>query len=459
MGKASSILDKLGFGPHDPRLILREFPKYGRILLIYDHVKFAETDEYLYHESLVHPAMATHGYPKDVLIIGGGDGLALREVLKWSSVENVDIVDSDDELISLGRGKLKDLNLNAFSDKRVNIFMDEEREFLQETDKRYDVIIIDAIDPEVDESVSRLFSKEFYLIARQKLKSDGVLVTRGSECESLTFARIYRTLASVFPIVKPYCVDIPSMGRVGFVIASNFHDPMSVTYVPPLQIKVYNLIFHMQLFDTYYNYHREANIITDSNPIKQDYFFSVKLHDDERIVKSARVRIIKKEIALGEGGEAEEIEKGYLAVTNKRYLLATVDGVYSFTEAKVYNYVRYLLIALIIEDIIATIVILMTEPFTLAIFLPLLIIVPTPYVLYERKKIRIKADTTFYKSNYKLLSEEGGRIETKELSTTILKDSESEEVLSLLMQNSLKHNRNKTNRLFWQIHYKASKAL
>ena len=441
MEKTSSILDKLGFRPRDPYLILRKFPNYGKVLLIYDHVKFAESDEYLYHESLVHPAMATHGYPKDVLIIGGGDGLALREVLKWNSVESVDVVDSDDELVNLGRWKLKDLNLNAFSDKRVNVFVDNEREFLERTDKRYDVIIIDSIDPEVDESASRLFSKEFYLIAKQKLKPDGVLVTRGSECESLSFARIYHTLASVFPIVRPYCTDIPSMGKVGFVIASNFHDPLSVTYVPPLQTKAYNLTFHMQLFDTYYNYYKEAKIITDSNPIQRKYFFSVKLNDDERIIKSAKVRVIRREIVLGNEGEVDETENGYLAVTNKRYLLATVDGVYSFTEAKVYNYVKYLLIGFTVEGIIATVAILMTEPFVLvAVFLPLLIIVPALYVLYERKKVRIKADATFYKSNYRFLSEGGGRIETKELSTAILKDSESEEVLSLLMQNSLKHN-------------------
>jgi len=414
---SSSILDKLGFGPHDPRLILHKFPKYGRVLLIYDHVKFAESDEYLYHESLVHPAMTTHGYPRDVLIIGGGDGLALREVLKWSSVESVDVVDND-ELINLGRGKLKDLNLNAFSDKRVNVFIDDGREFLERTDKKYDVIIIDTIDLEVDESVSKLFTKEFYLIARQKLKTDGVLVSRDSECESLTFARIYRTLASIFPLVKPYCVDIPSMGKVGFVIASDYRDPTTVTYVPPLQTKVYNSSFHTQLFDTYYNY-REAEIITDSNPIKQDYFFSVKLYDDEKVVKSSRVRVIKREIVLGDMGEADDIEKGYLAVTNKRYLLATVDGVYSFTEAKVYNYVKHLLIGFTIEGIIGTVAILMTEPFMLAVFLPLIIIVPSIYILYESRKIRIKVDTTFYKSNYKLLSEGGEKIETKQLSTAI----------------------------------------
>jgi len=235
-------------------------------LLIYDHVKFTESDEYLYNESLVHPAMATHGYPRDILMIGGGDGLALREVLKWNTVENVDVVDSDDELITIGREKLKDLNLNAFSDRRVNVFIDEEREFLQGTEKRYDVITIDTIDPEVDKSVSRLFTKEFYSVARQKLKSDGVLITRGSECESLTFARIYRALASIFPVVKPYCVDIPSIGKVGFVLASNFHDPASVTYVPPLQTKAYNLTSHIQLFSIQYS--REAEIITDSNPIK-----------------------------------------------------------------------------------------------------------------------------------------------------------------------------------------------
>jgi len=268
----------------DNHIILCSMPNYGRVLFIDDQVQFVESDEYLYHESLVHPAMTTNGYPRDVLIIGGGDGLALREVLKWNTVESVDVVDIDQDVVSVGRHEIEDLNSNAFSDKRVRILIDDGREFLERADKKYDVIVIDSTDPDADERASRLFSKEFYLTARQKLKSDGVLVTQASSCESLTFTRIYKTLSSVFPVVKPYCVDMPSVGKLGFVLASNFKDPMYLSNFTSLNTKVYNLTFHRQLFESQYiiPYNDDVSIITDSNPIKQTYFFSAKLDDDEK---------------------------------------------------------------------------------------------------------------------------------------------------------------------------------
>ena len=389
--------------PHDPRLILYKFPEYGLSLLIYDHVKFTESDEYLYYESLVHPAMATHGYPREVLIIGGGDGLALREVLKWP-VESVDVVDSDYELLNLGRKKLKDLNLNAFSDRRVKVFAVDGRVFLQGINKSYDVIIIDTIDPEVDQSIFWLFTKEFYLIARQKLKPDGVLVTRGSECGSLSFARIYKTLSSVFPVVKPYCIDIPSMGKVGFVLASNIHNPTSVTYVPPLQTKVYNLSFHMQLFSAQHNYQRDVDIITYLNPILQRYFFSEKLDDDERIIKSARVRTV-----VGETEGRDVIENDYMAVTNKRYLLARAEGVYSFTEAEPHNLFSAkfaLLLAVVVSAIVFALTAIAGQSLLYSLFafgLSMILLLGIEFFVIfieKRGKIAIKTNARFHISNF-----------------------------------------------------------
>ena len=420
MGKITKALKALSlvaslYRVRDPRLILFKFPEYGKALLIYDYMKFAESDEYLYHESLVHPAMVTHGNPKDVLIIGGGDGLALREVLKWSSVESVDVVDNDNELINLGREKLKDLNSNAFSDRRVKVFLGYGREFLQRIWKKYDVIIIDTIDPEVDQIISWLFTKEFYLTAMQKLNPGGVLVTRGSECESLTFSRIYNTLASVFPVVRAYCVNIPSMGKVGFVIASNFQDPASITYFPSLQTKAYNSSFHMQLFSTQYDYHkREANIITDLNPIKQGYFFSAKLDDDERIVKVARVRVV---IGGDEGGDV--VENDYLAVTNKRYLLAKVEGVHSFTEAEpynLYNIKRIFSYGITISAIVSATLGLITH--SLLVFLTtfgvfaLIVLGALLYAkFYQRNKITIKTNARYYISKFYRLLGQGRDVE------------------------------------------------
>ena len=406
----------------DNHIILCTIPEYGRVLFIDDQVQFVESDEYLYHESLVHPAMTTQGNPKDVLIIGGGDGLALREVLKWP-VKRVDLVDIDQDVVNLGKHELKDLNSNAFSDTRVRVFINDGREFLEKVDKRYDVIIIDSTDPEADERASRLFSKEFYLIARQKLKPDGVLVTQASACESLTFSRIYKTLSSVFPFVRPYCVNIQSIGRVGFILASNFHDPLSVTYVPPLQTKVYNLIFHKQLFEKQPIIRYDASIITDSNPIKQTYFFSAKLDNDERIIKIIRVNI----------EEGRVRRKGYLAITNKRFLLADVDGVYSFTSLSVTKealyelgiafilYLFLIFLALLVNKMVVWIVSLLGIILSISLGLPL-----------TWNKLRVSGVAEFYKSNFRWTIEGGERTESRAFSAIIWSNEISSKELTLL---------------------------
>jgi len=120
---------------------------------------------------------------------------------------------------------------------------------------------------------------------------------------------------------------------------SNFKDPIYVSNFPSLNTKVYNLTFHRQLFERqpiipYDN----ISIITDTNPIKQTYFFSAKLDNDERITKIMRINI----------GEGKVWRKGYLAITNKRFLLADVDGVYSFTNPKIGREVKYQLATLFI---------------------------------------------------------------------------------------------------------------
>ena len=140
-------------------------------------------------------------------------------------------------------------------------------------------------------------------------------------------------MSSVFPVVRPYCVDIPSVGKLGFVLASNFKDPMYVSNFPSLNTKVYNSTFHRQLFERQpiIPYNDDVSIVTDSNPIKQTYFFSAKLDNDERITKIIRINIGKGRVG----------RKGYLAITNKRFLLADVDGVYSFTNPKIDREVKY----------------------------------------------------------------------------------------------------------------------
>jgi len=303
----------------------------GNVLLVYDHLKFNEKDGYLYYEFLVHPAMASHPNPRRVLIIGGGDGFALKEVLKWNP-EKVDVVEENEDLLELGKGKLSKLNGKAFKDRRVSVMERDAKEFLENTteDNYYQVAIIDTIDPDVSEDASKYYTKEFYELLKQKLSYDGVIVTQAGMCESETFNRIYSTLSLVFKTVRAYCVDVPSMGSWGFVIASNFVDP-ALSIPKPIDTKAYNESLHYSLFEKQINV-KGGEPITENNPIKLRYFFSARLDDDEFIIR-------KFKVSIGVGKLTSKIiTDGYLAITNKRVLLAGYDGVYSFNDIRVGRY-------------------------------------------------------------------------------------------------------------------------
>ena len=212
-------------------------------------IQFSSADEHRYHESLVHIPLAMHYNPKRVLILGGGENLASREVLKHSSVQRVDVVDIDSTMFYLAKENkyLKDINADAAKNEKVNLIPEDAFTYLFNNTEKYDVIIADLPDP-TNQALARLYSKQFFLMAKRNLKKDGVFVTQSGEIyfSNKVFSCINNTLASVFEDVQPYHTYIPSFGDWGFIIARHEGNdskvdtkalPEDLKYLNPYQIE------------------------------------------------------------------------------------------------------------------------------------------------------------------------------------------------------------------------------
>ena len=185
-------------------------------------LQFSSVDEYRYHEMLVFPALAlARRGSRDVLILGGGDGLAARETLKDPSVERITLVELDREIIRLARNNpsLKKINNDSLGDKKVEVVIGDAYEYLMKRKRKYDVIIADFPDPH-DETISKLYTVEFFGLVKNSLNIDGVFVTQSTSPLSAreAFWCIHHTMKRIFSEVVPYHVHVPSFGDWGFNI-------------------------------------------------------------------------------------------------------------------------------------------------------------------------------------------------------------------------------------------------
>ncbi len=185
-------------------------------------LQFSSLDEYRYHEALVHPAMALHGRPQRVLLLGAGDGLALREVLRWPAVRQVDLLELDPAMLQLARRHpvLRRLNEGSLADPRVRVHLGDAFARVAELAGPYDVVIADFPDP-ATAAVARLYSVGFYGRLRQRLATDGLLVTQASTpfFTPRVLASIEASLEHLGLRTRAYSVTVPSFGPWGFVLA------------------------------------------------------------------------------------------------------------------------------------------------------------------------------------------------------------------------------------------------
>ncbi len=211
------------------RIVITE-GRGGFQLYLNGNLQFNSTDEYRYHEALVHPAMTLVGAPKHVLILGGGDGLALREVLRYASVESVTLVDLDPDMTRLPQRfpPLAKLNQNAFDDSRVRVINRDAMIWLEEPGPLFDAAIVDFPDPNTF-ALGKLYTTRFYRLLFRRLSPEAAV---GVQCTSPLLARtsywcIVRTMEAAGFFVRPYHAAIPSFGIWGFALArrSPFEPP------------------------------------------------------------------------------------------------------------------------------------------------------------------------------------------------------------------------------------------
>jgi len=209
-----------------------ETQDFGLCLVLDGKVQSSLVDEFIYHEALVHPAMVTHPCPEKVLVIGGGEGGTVREVLKHNIVKDVVMVDIDEEVIRVSKTFMPQLSAGAFEDKRLKLVIDDGRAYLKKTNERYDVILIDVTDPLPEGPSYLLYTKQFYELVKERLKPDGLMATQATSVfySRKSYTLIYNTLRQVFPVVRAYSAWIPSyVSAWGFVLASLKHDPLSLS--------------------------------------------------------------------------------------------------------------------------------------------------------------------------------------------------------------------------------------
>lgn len=204
-------------------------PLFGRMLILDNAVQTTEADEFTYHEMLVHPALVGHPRPRRVLVIGGGDGGTLEEVLKHP-VEQATMVEIDREVVEVSRTFLPSICGRAFEDPRARLLIDDGIAFVRGTRERFDVILVDSTDPK-GPGVP-LFSEEFYTACARVLTDEGMLVAQsGSHVFQAALAADVRTrLASIFPTVVTYWAAVPAYPGVlwTFSCGSKRHDPRAL---------------------------------------------------------------------------------------------------------------------------------------------------------------------------------------------------------------------------------------
>ena len=221
-------------GLYSDEVIFAQSTPYQRIVLtrwrddlrlfLNGHLQFSSRDEYRYHEALVHPGLAAVGHPRTVLVLGGGDGLAVREILKYPTVESVTLVDLDPAMTTLFSTNpvLTSLNHGSLRDPRVHVVTADAFVWLDQQGGSFDFAVVDLPDP-TNYSLGKLYTTAFYRLLGRHLSAHGAAVIQSTSplFAKQSFWCIVRTVENAGLIAIPYHTYVPSFGEWGFVMAAN----------------------------------------------------------------------------------------------------------------------------------------------------------------------------------------------------------------------------------------------
>jgi spermidine synthase len=258
--------------------------QYGVCLFLDGKIQSSENDEFIYHEALVHPAMFSHPQPEEVLIIGGGEGATLREVLKHSTLKKVTMVDIDRELVEECKKSLPQWSKGSFENSKVNVIFGEARRFLRKCSQKFDVIILDLTEPLPEGPSKLLFTREFYTIVANHLTPQGVVVVQSGNISygaNYMFTSIVKTLRKVYYQVQPYWCFIPSFecgwgfslatSYQGFKVCSSGELTQKFKKRGITTLRFYDAITHQGMFSLpkylREDIERQKNIIRDRKPL------------------------------------------------------------------------------------------------------------------------------------------------------------------------------------------------
>lgn len=229
-------IERVHFEGNTPyqHVVVQDGAEFGRSLVLDDKTQSTEVDEFVYHEGLVHPAMIAHTAPGSVFVAGGGEGATIREALRHTAVERVVMVDIDAKVVELCREYLPNHHQGSFDDPRVDLVIADALSYLEATDERFDIMVIDVPDPLEAGPAYSLYTQEFYRLARSRLRDGGSLVTQagptGPSFYEQCFSAVANTIGSVFPTVTLTETFVPAFGSTwGFVIGSLGADPADLS--------------------------------------------------------------------------------------------------------------------------------------------------------------------------------------------------------------------------------------
>jgi spermidine synthase len=227
--------------------------KAGHRLFLNGNLQFAQRDEYRYHEALVHPVMAAHGAAKKVAVLGGGDGMAVREILKYPGVESITLVELDPNMTRIfsQQPQLAALNGGALQSPKLKIVNTDAFKYLENSADVFDVIIVDFPDPS-NFSLGKLYSTSFYALLDKALSASGYAVIQSTSplVARKSFWTVVRTVEEVGLKTAPYHAHVPSFGEWGFIVASRRpFKPVIAQEAFPKDLRFLNAQALPQLFD------------------------------------------------------------------------------------------------------------------------------------------------------------------------------------------------------------------
>jgi len=193
------------------RIDVFESPEFGRILVLDGYLMLTEKDEFIYHEMIVHTPLAVHPHVKNVLVIGAGDGGAVRELTRYPEIGRIDLAEIDGQVIEVCKKFLPQTSCKM-DDPRVHIYVEDGLKFVRRHADEYDLIIVDSTDP--FGPGEGLFTKEFYGNCYKALKEDGIMVNQHEspfyEQDALAMQRAHKRIIESFPFSRIYQAHIPT---------------------------------------------------------------------------------------------------------------------------------------------------------------------------------------------------------------------------------------------------------